>query len=142
MDDAILEFDAVRKRMESFESNFKKCSKANRTKGYLKGMLTGLEELWKSMCEVDAKMESLKTQENENESYFEDSQFERMEEKYFQLKGEIQDHLEAFNPQPQVILNQNANGNRNNAQNDQSKVKLPQNFTSNLWRIVPHVAFV
>lgn len=64
------EIDALIKRLENFENNLKKCSKANRTKGYLKERLSGLEEVWIKVCEVAEKIESLKTEANANENYF------------------------------------------------------------------------
>ncbi len=130
MDAAILEADTLAKRIDNFEKNFKKCSKTNRTKGYLKGRITGLEDLWKSMCKVDGKIESLKTDDNKNDSYFEDDRFGVLEEIYYRIKGEVQDQLDALEPvvrrNEQDVGNQHNNQQNNLPPNDQSKVKLPK----------------
>lgn len=125
MDAAIIEVDSLMKRIDSFESNFKKCSKANRTKGYLKGRIEGLESLWKNVCKVDEKIEQLKSEENKNDSYFEDDQFAVLEERYYRIKGEIKDQLDAVEPAIQRNQ-QNNDGKNNDQQNEQSKVKLPK----------------
>lgn len=126
MEEAAQEMEALVKRITSFELNFKKCSKANRTKGYLKGRITGLEELWKRVCEGDDKMESYKTKENEAHKYFEDNHFAQLEEKYYRLKGEIEVQLDALEPQRQGNPNVNPNNRNNRNDHDQSKVKLPK----------------
>lgn len=127
MDEAYQEVEALKKRALKFEVNFKKCSRASRTKGYLKGRSAGLDELWQSICEADEKMESLKDRENENDPYFEDDHFGKLEEKYYELKGEIKDQLEALEPQRQPNSNTNTIPNANGQPNvDQSKVKLPK----------------
>lgn len=71
MDEALIEVDALIKKIDKFESNFKKCSKVNRTEGYLEGRLEGLEEVWSKACEVDDRIEAVKTEANMNQSYFE-----------------------------------------------------------------------
>lgn len=128
MEDAVDEVNSLMVRFEKFEKNFKKCSQANRTKGYLEGRLKGLEELWKSMCEADVEINSLKTDAHATISYFEDDLFGELEEKYFQLIGQINEYLNAFQPQPQVNqnVNHNQHQNHNQQQNNQSKVKLPK----------------
>lgn len=127
MKEACTEIEALRKRAVKFEENFKKCSRANRTKGYLNGRLTGLDELWQNVCEVNDRMEVLKDGANANISYFEDDQFGTLEAKYYQLKGEIKDQLEALEPQQRGNSNQNQNQNHNGQQNlNQSNVKLPK----------------
>lgn len=109
MNAAIEELNAVIVRFKTFERNFKKCSQANRTKGYLEGRLKGIDELWALVCEADEKINSLKTKENENIAYFEDDNFSSIEEKYFQVLGDINEYLNAFNPQPSVSSNRNNN---------------------------------
>lgn len=124
MDNWVNKIDALIKRINNFESNFNKCLKAKRTKGYLEGRITGLEELWAKVCEADAKIEELRTDANEKDSYFEDNTFGTLEDQYFLIKGEIKDQLRAFEPQPQQ-QGKNPNLNRND-QHGQSKVKLPK----------------
>lgn len=124
MDEALAEFKALKNRVDKFEKNLKKCSQTNRTKGYLEGRLKGINEIWKSVCEADVTVNSYKDASNENEKYFEDDHFGSLEEKYFQLVGQVNEQLLAFQPQPRV--NPNVNNNQNQQQNDQSKVKLPK----------------
>lgn len=127
MEKCLTQVDSLAKRLESFEKNFRKCSKANRTKGYLDGRVVGLDELWKRMCKVDEEIESLRTDEDQDIAYIKDDMFAQLEEKYFNLKGEIKDQLEALEPQRQTNTNQNQNNNQNNQQqNQQSNVKLPK----------------
>lgn len=64
MDEALREIEALKKRAVKFEVNFTKCSKANRTRGYLMGRKEGLDELWQSICECDEKIEVLKDPTN------------------------------------------------------------------------------
>lgn len=130
MDKAIDEIYSLEVRFEKFERNFKKCAQASRTKGYLEGRLKGIEELWKSVCEADSSINALKTDDDESIDYFKEDVFGHLEERYFQLLGQINEYLNAFNPRPQV--NQNVNPNdihqqgHDQRQNKQSKVKLPK----------------
>lgn len=127
MDETVNEVEAIKKRFNKFEVNFKKCSQKNRTKGYLEGRLSGLDEIWQHVCDADEKMESFKDDNNKEDEYFENDQFGQMEEKYYQLKGELKDLLDAFQPQQQQQPNANHNGNHNpNEASKESKVKLPK----------------
>lgn len=117
MEAALNEFESIVERAGNFEKNFRKCSEANRTKGYLKGRIAGLEELWKDR--------GVKNQ-RKPESCFEDTTcYGLLEEKYYQLKGEIQDQLDALKPQGERRESSNGRNNQQNQQkNYQPQVKL------------------
>lgn len=55
----VKEFNALKTRFEKFERNFRKCSQAKRTKGYLEGRLSGIDEIWTKICEVDKEINLL-----------------------------------------------------------------------------------
>lgn len=130
MDAALRKVESLGGRLTKFESNFKKCSAANRTEGYLEGRQVGIEALWKDICKVNELMLSLQTEQNKEDSYYEDDVFSGLEERYFAIVGQIKDQLKALKPQPQlnnVNSDQQQNNQRRNATTDnQSKVKLPK----------------
>lgn len=126
MDDAVNEMKGLMSRLKKFESNFKKCSNANRTKGYLEGRLSGIKELWKDICDTDATITAFKDKDNASHQYFEEDVFGSLEERYFQLLGVINEFLSAFNPQPIQNPNPNQSNNNEQRQENNSKVKLPK----------------
>lgn len=129
MDEALDQIESLTERLNKFEVNFKKCSAANRTEGYLEGRLIGIKELWNKICETNLCILSLKNGTNKIVSYFEDDEFSILEEKYYLIVGQIKDQLNRLRSQQNVNPNSNQDGNpqtNGQPQNNQSKVKLPK----------------